>query len=177
MNIFHKWQRKMTAWDRLLSLKIYRWTGKKRMDLVMSWFSHLGDGWIYCIVAGLLFIINRKLATSFLFAAILAFSIQLISQHLLKKMFKRIRPFKMLPDIRQLVKPLDEFSFPSGHTAGAFLMATLLSSFYSILFVPGYVMASMVGFSRVYNGVHYPSDVIAGMILGIGSAKFSLSFF
>ncbi len=177
MSIFRQWQRKMAAWDRLLSLKIYRWTGKKRMNLMMSWFSHLGDGWIYCVVAGLLFFINKRLATSFLFAAILAFSIQLISQHLLKKFFRRIRPFKTLPDIRQLIKPPDEFSFPSGHTAGAFLMATLLSSFYSILLVPVYILASMVGFSRIYNGVHYPSDVIAGMILGIGSAKFSLSLF
>jgi undecaprenyl-diphosphatase len=65
------------------------------------------------------------------------------------------------------VHPADEFSFPSGHTAAAFVMVSILGSFYPVLLLPLVILASFIGISRVYLGVHYPSDVLAGAILGI----------
>lgn len=70
--------------------------------------------------------------------------------------------------------PLDQFSFPSGHAAGAFMMATVLNHFYPFLMIPCYAIASIIGVSRVYNGVHYPSDVMAGSALGIFSARIGI---
>ena len=81
----------------------------------------------------------------------------------------------MLPQIRNLIKFPDRFSFPSGHAAGAFMMATLLRHFYPALTIPFYATASVIGVSRVYNGVHYPSDVMAGTALGIASAQIGLT--
>ncbi|MBN1999234.1 phosphatase PAP2 family protein, partial [candidate division KSB1 bacterium] len=68
--------------------------------------------------------------------------------------------------IKIRINPPDKFSFPSGHTAGAFVMATMISVFYPAWTIPGYTMASVIGVSRVYNGVHFPTDVMAGVLLG-----------
>jgi membrane-associated phospholipid phosphatase len=64
------------------------------------------------------------------------------------------------------------YSFPSGHTSSAFALATTLSLQYPkwYVIVPSYVYATLVGYSRIHLGVHYPSDVLGGMITGAGSA-------
>lgn len=85
--------------------------------------------------------------------------------------FNRPRPFVTYPDI---VKKSDggSPSFPSGHTSFAFATATSLSIAWPkwYVIVPSYAYASLVGYSRMYLGVHYPSDVLAGAIVGSGSA-------
>lgn len=59
------------------------------------------------------------------------------------------------------------YRFPSGHTSRAFALATAISFEKPLLMVPAYILATTVGFSRIYLGVHYPSDVIAGAMLGV----------
>jgi len=63
--------------------------------------------------------------------------------------------------IKNLIHPPDEFSFPSGHTAAAFLTAVLISRMAPHLSIPVFAAALMIGVSRIYNGVHYPTDVAA----------------
>jgi undecaprenyl-diphosphatase len=65
--------------------------------------------------------------------------------------------------------PSDQFSFPSGHTAAAFAMATLVSFHFPILTLPVIIWALLVGFSRIYLGVHYPTDILAGIVIGVTS--------
>lgn len=89
----------------------------------------------------------------------------------LKHTINRARPFETYPDIQKLTSG-GSSSFPSGHTSDAFSTATSLSLAFPKWYViaPSYIYASAVGYSRMHLGVHYPSDVLAGALVGAGSA-------
>ncbi len=91
-----------------------------------------------------------------------------------KYLVQRERPFVAYPDqVRPVDAPHgDSYSFPSGHTAAAFSLATSLSIRYPKWYViaPSAVWACGVGFARINQGVHYPSDVLAGAAIGVGCA-------
>ena len=89
----------------------------------------------------------------------------------LKEAIKRDRPFVTYSEIEKLTSA-GGYSMPSGHTSIAFATATSLSMAYPKWYViaPSFVWASAVGYSRMHLGVHYPSDVIAGALVGSGSA-------
>lgn len=82
-----------------------------------------------------------------------------------KNLVRRKRPESSVPASRRLEQP-DSSSFPSGHTASAAAFSAVIGSEFTPLYVPINVAASAVGFSRVYTGVHYPGDVLAGWFLG-----------
>jgi undecaprenyl-diphosphatase len=89
-----------------------------------------------------------------------------------KKVFNRERPFVTHPDVIYAKEYPTDPSFPSGHTAFAFSTATSLSLAIPKWYViaPSFAFAGAVGYSRMYLGVHYPSDVLGGAIVGAGSA-------
>ncbi len=89
----------------------------------------------------------------------------------LKHTINRARPFETYPDIQKLTSG-GSSSFPSGHTSDAFSTATSLSLAFPKWYViaPSFTYATLVGYSRMHLGVHYPSDVLAGAIVGAGSA-------
>ncbi len=113
---------------------------------------------------------NRELNKNGLtFAA--AYILNDIVTESLKQIINRPRPFVTYPEIQKLSSGGNP-SFPSGHTSAAFATATSLSLAYPkwYVIVPGYVWASSVAYSRMHLGVHYPSDVLAGAIVGAGCA-------
>jgi len=90
---------------------------------------------------------------------------------IIKNTVQRPRPYTTYPDIEKMTSG-GGYSFPSTHTSGAFSLATSLSLEYPkwYVIVPSYAWASTVAYSRMDLGVHYPSDVLIGAALGIGSA-------
>ncbi len=88
-----------------------------------------------------------------------------------KKIIKTDRPYDTYPMIQPVVSEAS-YSMPSGHTSTAFATATSLSLAYPKWYVvaPSFVWAGAIGYSRMHLGVHYPSDVLAGALVGSGSA-------
>jgi membrane-associated phospholipid phosphatase len=87
----------------------------------------------------------------------------------LKSAVRRKRPTDEVPEERRLAKP-ESYSFPSGHTASAAAFSGIVGRAYPKLWLPINGLAAMVGFSRVYTGVHFPGDVLGGWIVGKGVA-------
>lgn len=94
------------------------------------------------------------------------------SSFLLKQATHRQRPYLAYPDLINGKIHSTDYSFPSGHTSTAFATATSLSLAFPKWYViaPSFAYAGAVGYSRMYLGVHYPSDVLAGAVIGAGSA-------
>jgi len=102
--------------------------------------------------------------------ALLALVLLLFSDqasYLLKLLIRRPRPCQILPEVHLLQGCSRSFSFPSNHAANVFSIGAYLSYSFRWLLVPALVICLGVGFSRIYVGVHYPSDVAGGAIVGL----------
>ena len=95
---------------------------------------------------------------------------------LLKPLVGRIRPYDITPNINMLVNALSDYSFPSGHTLSSFAVATVILCFNKKIGIFAMIIATLIGFSRLYLYVHFPTDVLCGAILGILFGKLSYKF-
>ena len=147
----------------------------KELASASRWISRTGDGPFYAILGLTLVLLEIQYGMNLVESALMAFAIELPVYLLVKNSIKRNRPHDAIQGFKAFLKPSDKFSFPSGHTAGAFLMATLISHYYPDFAPFAFLMAVLIGCSRVLLGVHFPTDILAGMILGVSTAMISLN--
>ncbi len=140
------------------------------MSEVARLISRFGDGYFYLLITLAIYYLDRENGSAFLTSASVAFLIELPLYIVLKNCIRRPRPSPSIRNFLSRHNASDEFSFPSGHTAAAFLYATVLSFYYPQLFLIFYLIAALIGLSRVLLGVHFPSDIAAGILLGCSSA-------
>ena len=136
-------------------------------DSLMIFFTNLGNRgfiWIALDIVLLIFPKTRRIGIAVAFALILEL---ILCNGVLKPLFERTRPFDINTDIDLLISPPSDFSFPSGHTASGFAAASALCFAKSRLRFPALILAALIAFSRLYLYVHFPSDVLAGILLGV----------
>lgn len=146
------------------------------MDGLMVFITKLGDGgfiWICCALCLALFSKYRRQVPFLLAALAVSF---LIGEEIIKNIVERIRPFQ-IESISLLIQAPSGYSFPSGHTATSFSCATALWKIDRRMGIAGYFVAGAIGFSRLYLYVHYPTDVLCGIVLGVGTAVGLSRFF
>lgn len=116
---------------------------------------------------------NRNFQTAIM--GVVALSLMFVVTNLiLKNMVARIRPYDLIPELENLLSEKD-FSFPSGHTAVSFTAGWLfLRRLPKKIGIPSMILAVLIAFSRLYVGVHYPTDVLGGAILGILYAELAM---
>jgi len=137
------------------------------MDKIMTAFTYLGSGgFIWILLAVLLLSSARSRKNGFIMALSLLGCL-LIGNIILKPLIGRIRPCDVNTAVDLIIKrPLDA-SFPSGHAMSSFAGAMCIM-FYSVKYgIGAMIMAVIISFSRLYLYVHYPTDILAGAILGI----------
>lgn len=136
------------------------------LDWLMPFVSGLSNhGEVWILFAALLLLIRRQRVYGL--SAACALTLDLIACNIiLKPLIDRLRPFVFRPDISLLVSPPGDASFPSGHTAAAFAMVFALKTAGSPLWWPALALATVTAFSRLYLYVHWPTDVLGGVLLG-----------
>ncbi len=136
------------------------------LDKIMVFLSLIGEGGIvwFAIAIPMLFFKKSRVCGVVM---ILSMGISLLlGEFLLKNIIGRVRPCNINTEIEMLVKRPSSFSFPSGHTSSSFAAATTVfqrNKKYGLLAL---VLAALIGLSRIYNYVHFPTDVLAGMLFG-----------
>lgn len=136
--------------------------------------SRTGDGHFYALLLALGWWLGDTFDTVFSRTGLMAFSIELPLYWLSKNCFKRRRPHELSQLIRISFTPSDKYSLPSGHTAAAFVMATLIGQFYPPFYLVALTWACLIGLSRILLGVHFFTDVLMGSLLGICCAKLAI---
>ncbi|KGY13784.1 membrane protein [Vibrio tubiashii] len=137
--------------------------------------SHTGDGHLYAVFGLLAYLFAGTEGKLYLYVGLLAFAIELPIYWLAKNLFKRRRPKELSDLVTPFITPSDRYSLPSGHTAAAFLMASITSVYFAELETFAFVWATLIGSSRILLGVHFLTDVLLGALLGIGSAQLVLT--
>lgn len=132
---------------------------------IMLFITKLGDvGFIWLLIGVVLLISKktRRVGVVFLICLALAF---VVNNLVIKPLVARPRPYTVIPELQNLLTETS-YAFPSGHTNASFAAAMMLTLVYGKKGAWSYVLAGLIAFSRVYIGVHYLSDVLAGMLVG-----------
>lgn len=164
--------------DKNILLFLQEYARMPVLDEFMKFYTRLGDGGMLAILACAILLIipkTRKLGISASAALFVEF---LIVNVILKNAVARIRPYEVIPQLTCITSQATDFSFPSGHTGSVFAVATVI--FLEVPYrygITALFLAALMAYSRLYVGVHYPTDVLAALFIGIFTGVLSCWFF
>jgi undecaprenyl-diphosphatase len=158
----HKWIERDRSWARAM----HRATARAAVRPVLAGVSWLSDGIVWYATMLVLPWLPVPNATACSLRMALLGLIDLAIYRILKRHFARPRPFVSCPDVHACARCLDEHSFPSGHVLHAVAFGTMLCTYYPPLVWIVWPFVALVAASRVVLGLHYPSDVVVGAVLG-----------
>lgn len=141
-----------------------------KIMVFVSTISNHGEIWILAAAIMFCFKKSRKCGIATSISLLMAL---IIGNGILKNLIARDRPSWIYDSVTLLISNPTDFSFPSGHTFSSFAASFTILLFYRKAGIPAVILAFTIAFSRLYLFVHYPSDVLAGMILGVVTAVIS----
>jgi undecaprenyl-diphosphatase len=163
--------KRLEQWDQASFYRLFNRSSSRLIFNMSFWLSKTADGPLYLLLSAALLAAEISAAQAFSKLLICSFAIELPLYLLLKNSIKRARPADVLAAFTHAhIVPSDRFSLPSGHTAGAFVLATAVAIYFPHLLLLAIGWAFSIGLCRILLGVHFPFDVIAGAILGTACA-------
>ena len=158
-------------WDGQALLFIQEHIRQVWMDGFWKTITHLWDAGWFWIILGIVLLIPKKTRKAGI-AALAALAIgALITNVALKNIIARIRPYEVVEGLKLLIEPQSDFSFPSGHTCASIGAALAMYPFLERKWgIPLVILAVLISLSRLYVGVHYPTDVLGGAVVGAFAA-------
>lgn len=180
------------SWDAGFLLYIQEYIRSDFLNPIMKVLTHSGDKGILLIVLILAFLIIPRTRAIGIMSTISIVIEALLNNVLLKNLIARTRPYDEIEGLINLVGRQSDYSFPSGHTGAAFAVAGAMlvvalfglpmieksgefkredpSLTFKLISVILIMYATLLAFSRMYVGVHYPTDVLCGLLLGLGTS-------
>ncbi|MGD1070809.1 MAG: phosphatase PAP2 family protein [Bryobacteraceae bacterium] len=169
--------RRIAAGDRRVMRRVNQWAAPLWIRQWMVAASRAGDGWLWMVLGLVLLAFGGDRRFDALTTAFISVSAGLVVFFLLKRVAGRERPCSTETHCWAKLLPPDRFSFPSGHTITAFAVAVPFGIYYPVL-LPGLLFCALsIASSRIVLGLHYLSDVLAGMLIGCTIGVASISWF
>ena len=159
-------------WDASILLWIQDHLRCAFLTPIMKGVTHLGDSGLFWIAATLILLAFRKTRSIGLASAVSMIIGLIVTNLILKNWVARIRPYELIDGLRLMIEKQKDFSFPSGHATNSFAAAWAIFRAAPRKYgVPELILAILIAFSRLYVGVHYPTDVLAGIAIVIAAVE------
>lgn len=146
------------------------------LDMLCPKMTMLGSGGFIWIVLTLCLLARKQSRTVGIMLAVGLLTGLIVGNGILKNLFARSRPCWLRPEVQLLIENPEDFSFPSGHTLSSFISVFILLFAKNRLRYPALIIAAVIAFTRLYLYVHFPSDILSGIILAfiISAAVYSV---